>query len=151
MAADDRADTGCSRVQVKGIDVVENVERESSHIDCRGFGQISGPIFPVHVSPDRINRSNCSQGGENLRGAHIARKKNELNSLEGSQRLGSNQAMGIGYDPHEVRFVAFGFSSMQPDSVHLFVWGRPGGIHFLPISLLSWQLADKQFPIFYFA
>jgi hypothetical protein len=76
MAADDCAKSCCGRVQVKAVEVMEKVKHASSDLDFLGFGQIPSPIFPVHVSPDRINRSNCPQGGENLRGAHIPRMKN---------------------------------------------------------------------------
>lgn len=110
MTADDRAETRCGGVQVKGVDVVENVERESSHIDCCGFRQISGPIFPVHVPPDRVNRGNRPQFCENFRVAHISRMKNELSPLEGLERFKPNQAVSVGYDPYEVGMGSLGFS-----------------------------------------
>ena len=127
MTADNRAEPGRSRVQVKSVDVVDNEERESPHLEGCGFGQISGPIFPVHVSPDRKNRGNRPQSGENLQCAHIPRMNDQFDTLESFSRLGSNQAVGIGYDPYEVRSSSFGFSGMQKDSFHPNVWGRTGG------------------------
>jgi hypothetical protein len=110
MAADDNAKPCCGRVQVKAVEVMEKIKHASSDLDCPGFGQIPSPIFPVHISPDRINRSNRSQGGENLRGAHIACMENEFNASEGPEGLGSNQAVGVGYDSYSVRSSWFCFS-----------------------------------------
>jgi hypothetical protein len=100
MAADDGTKTCCGRVQVKAVKVMEKIKPATSDLDCLGFGEIPSPIFPVHISPDRINRSNLPQGGENLRGAHIACMENEFNASEGPEGLGSNQAMGVGYDSY---------------------------------------------------
>ncbi len=100
MTADDRAKPCCGRVQVKAVEVMEKIKHASSDLDCLGFGQIPSPIFPVHISPDRINRSNRPQGSENLRGAHIACMENAFNASEGTEGLGSNQAMGVGYDSY---------------------------------------------------
>jgi hypothetical protein len=103
MPADDNAKPCCDRVQVKAVEVMEKIKHASSDLNCLGFGQIPGPIFPVHVSPDQIKRSNCPQGGENLRGAHITCMENEFNAPQGPESLGSNQAVGVGYDSCQVR------------------------------------------------
>jgi hypothetical protein len=100
MTADDRAKPCCGRVQVKAVEVMEKIKRVSCDLDCPGFGKIPSPIFPVHISPDRINLSNRLQGGKNPRGAHIPRMKDQFDPPEGFDRLGSHQAVGIGYDSY---------------------------------------------------
>ena len=100
MTADDRPKPCCGRVQVEAVEVMEKIKHISSDLDCPGFGEIPGPIFPVHISPDRINRSNRPQGGKNLRGAHIPCMKDQFDPPKGFDRLGSNQAVGIGYDSY---------------------------------------------------
>ena len=96
MPADDRVKTCCEGVQVKAVKVMEKVKAESFDFDGPGSREIPGPILTVHVSPDRVNRSNGAQRGENFMRAHIPRMKNKVSALEGSERLGSNQSVGVG-------------------------------------------------------
>ena len=124
MAADDGAKTCCGRVQVKVVEVMEKINRVSPDLDCPGFGQIPSPIFPVHISPDRKNRSNRPQGGKNLRGAHIPCMENEFNASKGLKGLGSNQAVGIGYDSYRMRLGWFCF----PDHGAEFFLFKHGGV-----------------------
>ena len=92
-------EAGGSGIQVQGEQFVEDVEVEPPHLHHSGVGEVSSPVAPVGVAPDRVHRRNPLQGAQNPGVADIPGVDDELHAFEGFQRLGAQQPMGVGDDP----------------------------------------------------
>jgi hypothetical protein len=82
MAADNGVKSGCGRVQVKLVGVVEHIQAEFTDLHHFGIFKVLGPLPPVHVSSNRHQWSQSSQDFEDLRATHIACMNDEFNALE---------------------------------------------------------------------
>ena len=60
MAADDGAETGCSRVQIELIEIVLDVQQDVSNLDYLCFIYFPCPLASVHVSPYGDDGSDCA-------------------------------------------------------------------------------------------
>ena len=95
---DDRIDAGGGGVQVEAEAFMEDVDQDASHLHHEGGGQVRGPSGPVGVAPDRLHRGDLFQGAENLRVTDVPGVDDEFHALQGLDRLGAQQAVGVGDD-----------------------------------------------------
>ena len=75
---------------------------DAAHLHHEGVGQVRGPVAPVGVAPDRVHRGDPFQGAQNLRVADVPGVDDEFHALKGLDRLGTQQAVGVGDDADEV-------------------------------------------------
>ena len=77
---------------------MNHVEPQSPGRDARRIGQGIGPRTAVDVPADRRDRGDAGQRVEDGGIADIARVQNTLDAVEGCERLGAQQSVGVGDD-----------------------------------------------------
>ena len=102
VAEDDGADAGGGGVQVQAEEFVEDVNEAAAYLHHPGVGQVRGPVAPVGVAPDRVHRGDPFQGAQNLGVADVPGVDDKFHALQGLDRLGAQQAVGVGNDADEV-------------------------------------------------
>ena len=68
----------------------------------RVWGRSAAQVAPVGVAPDRVHRGDPLQGAQNLRVADVPGVDDEFHALQGLDRLGAQQAVGVGDDADAV-------------------------------------------------
>lgn len=95
MAADNRMESRRYRVEVKGLDIVQHVERDAPHLDHFGFGQGVGPLPLVIVPAYGDHRGDSVQCFEYLRCPDVPCMDDHLDALKGFDGFRAHQAMSI--------------------------------------------------------
>src|SRR5947207_13106978 len=83
MAADDDMKTSGDRIQVEGVQIMQDIEENLPSFRNGCFWEGAGPVGSIHISTHGDNGRKLSQSGENFRLAHIAGMENQLRTTQG--------------------------------------------------------------------
>jgi len=101
VSADDNVELCGSRIEVKLLNVVQNVyQGRASLDDCRS-GQVGRPILFVNISSHCDDRGKCSQLVDDPRFANVAGVDDQIGSFECGQRLLSKEAVSVRDHPND--------------------------------------------------
>ena len=81
---------------------MQDVEVHPAHLHHPGPRKFAGPVVLIDIAPHRQDRGDFFQGRQDLRAADIPGMDDEFHALQGRDRLGPQQAVGIGNDADEV-------------------------------------------------
>ena len=95
MPADDDLKTCGGGIEVKRVNVVQNVNRGCIRFDDFRFGQRLCPRVGIHISTHRKNRGNRFQLVNNFRIAYVTGVNNQVRAFECAQRLWAEQSMRV--------------------------------------------------------
>jgi hypothetical protein len=95
MSTDDDVDLGRSGIDIKLLNVVQNVNQCRTSLDSCRHGQLGGPIALVDISPNRDHRRYSAQSFDDSKVAYIARMDDQIGSSERGQRLRTEEAMRV--------------------------------------------------------
>lgn len=99
VAADDDMKTSGDRIQVEGVQIMQDIEENLPSFRNGCFWEGAGPVGSIHISTHGDNGRKLSQSGENFRLAHIAGMENQLRTTQGLQRLRPQQSVSIRNQP----------------------------------------------------
>lgn len=100
VAADHGGDACGGGVKVEVGEIVQDVNVSAAKLDEFGWRELCAWAEKVDVSPDGSDGSQISKRVQDGRIAHIAGVEDVVGSLQGVERLGAQQAVGIGDDPN---------------------------------------------------
>src|SRR5665213_3298067 len=92
-------DAARDRIDLQGLQIVQNVERSSRKSNDLGFGVCNSPVTAIHISSDRGNRGDAAQRLYDARAADVAGMNYVVDASQAPLRLRPQQAVRIGDDP----------------------------------------------------
>jgi hypothetical protein len=95
VPGDNDIDTLSYRIDLQGVQVMQNVEQTSRELHELGFGKTGGPCARVHVPPDRRDRGNPLQRGNDPGIADVAAVNDVIDMSQHAKSLRPKQAVRI--------------------------------------------------------
>ena len=102
MAVNHGGQSGCGGVQVQDIQVMQDVKLHPAHLHHPVLGKFAGPVRPYRYCPAPPRPGRFSRPRQDLRAADIPGMDDEFHALQGRNRLGPQQPVGIGDDADEM-------------------------------------------------
>jgi hypothetical protein len=96
MTADHSCKSSGFRIEVKIVDIVNQINQEAAEFCCFCRRKLPGPGLNVNISADRGNWSNLFQLWDDLRRADVTRVNDVIRSTKQLNGLRSQQAMRVG-------------------------------------------------------
>jgi len=84
-------DAARDRINLQGLQIVQNVERSSCKPNDLGFGICGGPVANIHVSPDRGHRGDAAQRVYDFGTPDVAAMNNVIDASQATLRLRPQQ------------------------------------------------------------
>lgn len=105
VAADDGADAGGGGVEVEVVHGVHEVEEVAGELDGLGWREIGAGARGVDVATDGGDGRDLLKGAEDGDLADVAGVEDMVDAGEGGERLGTEEAVGVGEDAdaHQAR------------------------------------------------
>ena len=95
MPAHDHLKSGRNRIEIEGMNVMQDVNRCAVNFNCLGFRQGSGPRLGIHISSHRKYRRDVFQRCKNFGITDIACVNDQLRTFQRAERLRAQQSVGV--------------------------------------------------------
>lgn len=98
VPANDGAETGCSRIEIQIVHVMDEIEQALPDLNNFVPGKGVCPFSLIHIAPHRHHRCYFPQPVDYLRIANVSCMDNQTRPFQCFERLRPDQAVRIGYD-----------------------------------------------------